>query len=54
MITTTNLVSGVVLGARLRVNRVVCAATWQQRPAPVAFYMIDNSTGVSAQERRHR
>ena len=59
MITTTNLTVGAVYGARLRVESVAPMHAWkQQRPVAVAFPVIDastqidNSTGVSARERR--
>jgi len=55
MITTTNLTAGAVYGARLRVESVAPMHAWkQQRPQLVSFTKIDNSTGVSARERRHR
>lgn len=53
MITTLNTAAGVCYGARLRVESVASMYAWkQQRPELVAFTKIDNSTGVSARERR--
>ena len=51
---TMNLTAGAVYGARLRVEPVASLHAWkQQRPVSVGFSTIDNSTGVSARERRH-
>jgi len=57
MIAMTNLVAA-LHGALPRVESVVptCASAWkQQRPAGVirGGFGTDNSTGVSAEERRH-
>jgi hypothetical protein len=57
MITMTNTDVTAVHGARLRTESVVpsYARAWKQRPSIVTLggAGTDNSTGVSAQERRH-
>ena len=56
MITMTDLVA-TVRGARLHVDPAVSTYTraWKQRPSVVipGGFGTDNSTGVSAEERRH-
>ena len=56
MITMTNTTVAAVHGARLRTESVVpaYARAWKQRPSIVTLggFGTDNSTGVSAEERR--
>ena len=55
MITTLNAAAGTFYGTRLRVESPAPMHAWkQQRPQLVSFTQIDNNTGVSARERRHR
>jgi hypothetical protein len=52
---TTNLSAGRITGTRLHVEGMASAYTRQQkRPVIIGFVVTDNSTVVSARERRHR